>query len=329
MFKSVKENALGMRLNCKGSDDSNWSCAATAALELQSFKPNQGPLENTILPYVFGANGTSTSRALINWNQLIDSNGGYVQDDKIKIDVKIMAKNLKLNNKIELRMVPAYDTIKAYLTIHEASTLIAASSNEFIFSGLQWKVIVIGAGYRAIDKTKFSSMLWCVSKNTPSKWTRDILGSVSFVLEDQQPISKGTKKLLKFSEKKPMKYFPDYILWSDLIDQRKRFVNESGAIVLEIELLEQRRESSNQPNDAQGSAGQSGNTAGNDSFVEPRTELPCAICFESMINRHIVNTECGHMFCNTCITTWIVERPHCPLCDKTLTLQQLRPIYLP
>lgn len=320
VFKSLKENTLNFRLICMGSDESHWSCAATASLELKSFKPNQGPLTDSILPYVFGPNESSTARVLIKWNELFDRNAGYVQNDTIKIEVKIMAKNLKLNNKTELRMVPEGDTIKAYLTIHEANSLLAVASNEFFLSGFLWKIIVIGAGYRALEQTKFSSMLWCVSKNTPSKWSRDISGSVSFYKGNHPQSSlKGTKKLLKFSEQSPKRYFPDFILWSDLLN---KCLSRSGTIVLEVELTDQRREHSNA---VQGSS--SSNRS-----VERSTELPCAICFESMVNRTnrtIVNTECGHMFCKTCITTWIVERPHCPMCDHTLTLQQIRPIYLP
>lgn len=160
VFKSLKENMLGFRLICTGSDESDWSCAATTSLELQSSKPNQGPLKATILPYVFDTNGTKSNPIrVIKWNELIDKSAGYVKDGKMKIDVKIMVKNLKLNNKMKLQIVPENDTIKAYLTIHEASTLIAVSSNEFLMSGFYWKIIVIGVGYRAIEKTKFSSML--------------------------------------------------------------------------------------------------------------------------------------------------------------------------
>lgn len=329
IFKSLKENKLGFRLICLGNDDTNWSCAATASLELRSFKPNYGPKKDTILPYVFGANEISTTRMLIKWNELIDQNAGYVQNDTIKIDVNILAKNLKLNNKTELRIAAENDKINAYLTIHEANNLIAVSSNEFSFCGFLWKIIVIGAGYRENEKTKFSSMLWCVSKNTPSKWSCDILGSISFLMENQQPGPRGTKKLLKFSDQYPKKYFPDSILWSDLKNQRNKYMNSLDAIVLEIELVEQGSELDNQPHVAQRQAGQHHNASGNNRVLQLQPELPCIICFESMVDRHMVSTECGHMFCKTCITTWIVERPHCPNCDKTLTLQQIHSIYLP
>lgn len=325
VFKSLKENTLVLRLVCMGSDEANWSCAATALLELKSFKPNYGSLKDTIPPYVFGANESSTPRSLIKWNELVDMNAGYVQSDTIKIDVKIMATNLKLNNKTELRIVPENDKIKAYLTIHEASTLIAASSDEFLLGGLSWRIIVIGVGYRPIEKTKFSSMLWCASKNTPSKWSREFLGNVSFLMENQQPNSKGLKKLLKFNEQCTKRYFPDSFLWSDLMN---KFITRSGAIALEVELTEQNRELS-EPQVEQALGLQQRDANGSHRSTVRPTELPCTICFESMVDRHIVNTECGHMFCKTCITTWIVERPHCPLCDKTLTLQQIHQIYLP
>lgn len=315
-FRSAKENTFGLRLTCLGpvNSNSNWSCAATASFELLTITPNKRGLSGSILPYIFSADSNQTSCTLIKWPELINRNASYVQHNTAKVKIRIMTRNLKLQNETNLQVVHrTVDTIKVRFTIHDASSLIAVSSTTFDFSNLSWKLVVSGAGYRPNDRVKFGSMLWCVSKNTTAKWSRDIQGSTSFLTENNQSCTGSGKKIMKFSDQCPRKYFTDSILWSDLIDPCKKYIR-NDYIVLEVELKVQRTDN---------------NLGGNRQLAAPTTELPCTICFESMVGRSIVNTDCGHMFCKICITAWIIQRPSCPLCEKLLTTAHLHPIYLP
>lgn len=138
IFKSQKENSLVLSLTCFGASDIvNWSCAATASMELRSFSPNKEAKMETILPYVFHADANHTSRTLIGWTELFNATSVYVQNDRIKIDVKIMAKDLINNNKTNSQVINrTHDSVKMHLTIHEASSLLAALSTPFDFCNL-------------------------------------------------------------------------------------------------------------------------------------------------------------------------------------------------
>lgn len=313
-FRSGRENTLGLRLTCLGPENANWTCAATASFELLSFTPNQRGLRGSILPYIFSCESNQTSCTLIKWSDLFNGNVNYVQNNIAKIKIQIMTRNLKLHNKTNLQVVHrTVDMIKVRFTVHDASTLLAACSSEFDFCNLSWQLVVAGAGYRPIDRTKFGSMLWCVSKNTTAQWSRDIEGSTSFLTENNQSCIGSAKKMMKFNSKSPRKYFTDSILWNDLINPSKKYIR-NDYIVLEVELKV-----------PPGTVSSGGNLT----LAPPTTELPCTICFESMVGRSIVTTRCGHMFCKTCITTWIVHRPSCPLCEHLLTAADLHPVYLP
>lgn len=322
VFRSVKENTLGIRLTCLNTDTSDWSCAASASFELRSFKSSKFTLKGTILPWIFCANENSTSRTIIKWNDMLNNNDArYVQNDQINIDVKIIAKDLKQSNKTYLKTITNTNTaFKAYFFVHEANSLIAATSIEFSFCYLRWKIVVHGLGCRQTDGTKFGCMLWCVSKNAPLRWTRNIFATISFVGENDTLIRSSSEKKIEFTEKFTRKYFSDFILWSDVINPQNKIMR-NGSIVLEI-ALKTSGNNTNQRNSRPPATQRS----------TPALDLPCAICFDSMAGqsaRSIVTTICGHMFCRPCITTWIVERPNCPICDRILTVAQLQPVFLP
>lgn len=57
-------------------------------------------------------------------------------------------------------------------------------------------------------------------------------------------------------------------------------------------------------------------------------KLPCAICFESIVNRNPVSTFCGHLFCKKCIQTNMKTNKKCPLCQKHLTPKKIHDVFL-
>lgn len=51
----------------------------------------------------------------------------------------------------------------------------------------------------------------------------------------------------------------------------------------------------------------------------------CTLCLEERTDS--CATECGHLFCWTCIVGWGREKAECPLCRQGLKLSGLLPIY--
>ncbi|TDL28878.1 hypothetical protein BD410DRAFT_781435 [Rickenella mellea] len=58
---------------------------------------------------------------------------------------------------------------------------------------------------------------------------------------------------------------------------------------------------------------------------ELRSGRNCTLCLEERTGT--CSTECGHLFCWTCIVGWGRGKAECPLCRQTLNLQRLIPIY--
>ncbi|KAG9015350.1 peroxisome biogenesis factor 10 [Tulasnella sp. JGI-2019a] len=56
-----------------------------------------------------------------------------------------------------------------------------------------------------------------------------------------------------------------------------------------------------------------------------RAGRKCPLCLEERTGSAV--TECGHVFCWTCIVGWGREKAECPLCRQSLALNKLIPIY--
>ncbi|KAF9258606.1 hypothetical protein L218DRAFT_1080337 [Marasmius fiardii PR-910] len=58
---------------------------------------------------------------------------------------------------------------------------------------------------------------------------------------------------------------------------------------------------------------------------EIRASRNCTLCLEERTDT--CSTECGHLFCWSCIVGWGGEKAECPLCRQSLNLTRLLPIY--
>ncbi|KAJ7071378.1 hypothetical protein C8F01DRAFT_1110289 [Mycena amicta] len=58
---------------------------------------------------------------------------------------------------------------------------------------------------------------------------------------------------------------------------------------------------------------------------EQRAGRNCTLCLEERTDSCC--TECGHLFCWSCIVGWGREKAECPLCRQSLDLTRLLPIY--
>ncbi|KIK70380.1 hypothetical protein GYMLUDRAFT_148619 [Collybiopsis luxurians FD-317 M1] len=56
-----------------------------------------------------------------------------------------------------------------------------------------------------------------------------------------------------------------------------------------------------------------------------RASRVCTLCLEERTDT--CSTECGHLFCWSCIVGWGREKAECPLCRQGLSLTRLLPIY--
>jgi hypothetical protein len=52
---------------------------------------------------------------------------------------------------------------------------------------------------------------------------------------------------------------------------------------------------------------------------------PCTLCLDEMKNP--AATNCGHVFCWSCISEWASAKSECPLCRQNIFLNQLYPVF--
>ncbi|THY31391.1 hypothetical protein D6D01_02907 [Aureobasidium pullulans] len=59
-------------------------------------------------------------------------------------------------------------------------------------------------------------------------------------------------------------------------------------------------------------------------WIESSQQRKCTLCLEPM--RDPSTTTCGHVFCWTCISDWVREKPECPLCRQAVLGQHILPL---
>jgi len=56
-----------------------------------------------------------------------------------------------------------------------------------------------------------------------------------------------------------------------------------------------------------------------------RARRNCTLCLEERTAS--ASTECGHLFCWSCIVGWAREKAECPLCRQSISLTRILPVY--
>lgn len=59
-------------------------------------------------------------------------------------------------------------------------------------------------------------------------------------------------------------------------------------------------------------------------WIKGQQQRKCTLCLEEL--KDPAATQCGHVFCWTCIGDWVREKPECPLCRRAAMLQHILPL---
>jgi peroxin-10 len=59
-------------------------------------------------------------------------------------------------------------------------------------------------------------------------------------------------------------------------------------------------------------------------WIKGRQQRKCTLCLEELKDPSA--TQCGHVFCWTCIGDWVREKPECPLCRRATLVQHILPL---
>ena len=59
-------------------------------------------------------------------------------------------------------------------------------------------------------------------------------------------------------------------------------------------------------------------------WIKGRQQRKCTLCLEEL--KDPAATQCGHVFCWSCIGDWVREKPECPLCRREAMVQHILPL---
>jgi len=165
------------------------------------------------------------------------------------------------------------------------------------------------------EKKKFEDKL--SSKRTQLGQEREKVSVAERKIEklkkDCSKLKKTNEKLVKEKEDVLKESKEDNVKWRKKVDSLKQ---KTAGLELERAKLESKLSSLNLDPEA----GPSRGTAGPglfqdmmDNFRElAETQLQCAVCSELYVEATSIN--CGHTFCNYCITEWMKKKANCPVC---------------
>jgi len=134
--------------------------------------------------------------------------------------------------------------------------------------------------------------------------------------KDSSKLKKTNEKLVKEKEDVLKESKEDNAKWRKKVDSLKQ---KTAGLELERAKLESKLSSLTLGGDPE--AGPSRGGAGGpglfqdmmDNFRElAETQLQCAVCSELFVEATSIN--CGHTFCNYCITEWMKKKANCPVC---------------
>merc|ERR550519_54109 len=134
--------------------------------------------------------------------------------------------------------------------------------------------------------------------------------------KDSSKLKKANEKLNKEKEDVVKESKEDSVKWRKKVDTLKQ---RAAGLELERAKLESKISSLSLGGDPE--AGPSRGAAGGpglfqdmmDNFKElAETQLQCAVCSELFVEATAIN--CGHTFCNYCISEWKKKKANCPVC---------------
>lgn len=316
-FAKVKDSGkdvLGVYLHSDLKQDSNDTLiVGTCDVILLSSKVNVKPhQENIYLDAFCAENSCWGLDSFITWSQLMNPTNGYIVGDTCKFQIRVKATALliaaenewcKFESNVKCECEGCSHR-KFRLTIRQFQNSIGVCSPKIYFNGSSWR-LVVGRKEGKIMVTI------CKTGERPCLLTSTIK-LISFD-PNVQPITEETESQEFDSDGSYGSW--DLITWDELINPRKRFIQDDS-FVIEVELKAERGISVSKKR----------RTDHEDDEV---SSLRCFKCRASLAGRPISSLLCGDLMCTACATAVLRKENKCPICGAKSTVADLRPARLP
>lgn len=324
-LEKILNGWLNIGLHSLVEDTSDaWAIFAGCTVKLITTKYNKKSLQSAIGPASFHSKMLEWKKtSFIAWNQLMDSNNGYVKDDSCKLEIIIKASPIQDVTKDEWFGFESIrkccdDTSKGKfrITVKKFDDFIGVCSPEFILNKIAWRIEIYQRECptkKNSNETSLSLKLYNFNHGTVVSVLRQAKITCKLIPFDSniEPIHSATDKYeyncsLCISEL-------DVVSWDQLIDPKNKFIN-GDSFILEVKIKIKKVD-------------------GIKADVKKRSwntvKLICVICLESLVDRQVSSLSCGHVFCTVCITNSLKRREVCPTCNQEAVAFFLRPIFLP
>lgn len=313
--KVIDENGDAITVDLEriiSDQDARYNCIATALVELIPNGPNKKAFVGRIKPREFSAAHRKWSlEPFIQWDDLCDPQNHYNDGDKIYIEVTVKAdavyendENLLVNN--EVLTADETCSLKMRLTFNKIAKILGAVSDEFFISGIPFRVEVFNNTFDYDKKNNsLSVFLW------RSDFSEEIIQlKAKFRLIAFQPESDDQARIAEeyvrntgtaeFTRKVPRFGFSHFVPWNQLLE---KYITEAGSIVMEIELVEIKQESSTPQT----------------TMAFPNfgiSSIACSCCFDTKETTTLLRINCGHLYCDRCIEADLNQRKQCLRCEE-------------
>lgn len=319
VIKNKTSDKLGVYWNMKNKIKlDQWAIIASASIKLLS-KSEETYLQKHLEVVFCPKRLCRGFLKFIKWETMMDPKNEYINDDKCCFEVKIRAgqlQDLSANNGMVFKSVQqccdGSTDASFYLSVEKSSDFVGVCSPTFVLGNMPWRISVIKFKDRIEPEKKcyLRILLQNLFESTTDDWS--CIASftcklISFNDDTQSAVSNIENEDFYNSSAKASTLVP----WSKLTCAGSQFIkDEKFCIEIKLKIDEI-------------------NINGPLSHAKPCCfhKFECAICFESMMNRPIACTKCGHMFCKQCIEESLKKNGVCATCNQVATLDDLRTLF--
>lgn len=288
---------------CETQSINEWSCEAMATSKLLSFNKSVAAIERNLPKTKFCIDRQSASISdYIPWNE-INSNYVIPGVDEIFLDVSIVTYPMK-----HIIKTPRIDQsqVTFQFTIGNISKLNKFYSDRVLLRGIKWTI----RAQKVVDSLALYLEEIFDTEYDINYWSNHVDATFSLLSSNEavKPIQFSFSQT--FYSSLEAYGFPEFIQWGRLMDPVSKFVEDDQAVfeinikVGETKLLW-------------------------DILSSTPRSMDCSICLESLINKVISSTKCGHIFHIECVKISIRGSRKCPLCNAAAIEADLRTIFLP
>ncbi|XP_037050117.1 uncharacterized protein LOC119084303 [Bradysia coprophila] len=307
--------SLDIHLICVQSVDVlAWEYAAYFSYKLLSFDDNQNEDEDYSLPSVHSINNKSYVYSnFVDWDDLFDAANNYVKDGKICLEIKVHTTGVNQLNGSKITIESSKQCCENsgsatfLLKVTNINNLMAVQTPDILLQGTTW--------FLTVFKDHESYLGVGLDPGSSDDDTTYYIKMTSTLID-----SKMRNRFAKTCDAKNFQYndFVCSILnekqvsWVELFKPQNGFIT-NNSVMLQVDIKMSKADESE-------SAAM---------YQAPNPQLiGCAICLETFGDQDVSCPPCGHLFCADCIKTAALSRNSCPTCNGSVTLSNLRRVFL-